>query len=77
MAAIELNGAPVGRAANAHRPHAFDITDLLKKENNNLGITIFSATRYAAAQQADYPYPVPATQVGRLWAVAAGSAAPC
>jgi beta-mannosidase len=73
VAAIELNGAPVGFTANAHRPHAFDVTGLLAPGGdgsaaNRLAITLFSAPAFAAAQAAAYPYEVPATEV-RIWVV--------
>ena len=67
VASIELNGAPVGSAANAHRPHSFDVTRLLLPEGsgpNRLAVTLSSAVVYAAQQEAAYPYAVPATQVG-------------
>ncbi len=73
MAAIELNGAPVGLTANAHRPHAFDVAALLapgggEPAANRLSITLLSAPAFAAAQAAEYPYEVPATEVS-MWVV--------
>lgn len=73
VAAIELNGAPVGFTANTHRPHAFHVTGLLAlggddSATNHLAITLFSAPDFAAAQAAAYPYEVPATEV-RIWVV--------
>ncbi|KAL4437114.1 hypothetical protein ABPG75_004253 [Micractinium tetrahymenae] len=67
VAEVALNSAPVGRSVNAHRPHAWDVTGLLAEGRNLLEITLFSAPAYALAQQAAYPYSVPATQqVGSL-----------
>lgn len=67
VAALELNGAPVGSAANAHRPHAWDVTRLLRPGSNHLDITLYSAVAAASERAAAYPYPVPATrQLGAL-----------
>lgn len=69
MASVELNGAAVGSAANAHRPHSYDVTRLLLPAGggpNRLAITLYSAVAYAAQQEAAYPYAVPATQVGAV-----------
>lgn len=63
VAEVALNSAPVGRAANAHRPHGWDVTRLLAVGSNLLEVTLLSAPAYALAEQAVYPYSVPATQV--------------
>ncbi len=62
VASIELNGSPVGAAVNAHRPHSYDVTQLLAEGPNRLAIRFESAAGYAAAQRDAYPYPVPHTQ---------------
>lgn len=62
VASIELNGSPVGAAVNAHRPHAWDVTQLLAEGPNRLAIRLDSAAAYAAAQRDAFPYPVPQTQ---------------
>ncbi len=66
VAEVALNSAPVGRAANANRPHAWDVTRLLAAGQNLLEVTLFSAPAQALARQAGYPYAVPANQV-RAW----------
>lgn len=65
-AGITLNGAPLGSAANAHRPHAFDASGKLAPGTNTLSLLLPSPVHFAAQQAAAYPYPVPATQVGRI-----------
>jgi len=62
VASIELNGSPVGAAVNSHRPHSYDVTQLLAEGPNRLAIRFESAAGYAAAQRDAYPYPVPHTQ---------------
>lgn len=62
VASVELNGSPVGTAINAHRPHSWDVTQLLAEGANRLVIRLDSAAAYAAAQRDAYPYPVPHTQ---------------
>ncbi|GAB4815645.1 hypothetical protein N2152v2_002691 [Parachlorella kessleri] len=63
VADITLNGVSVGAAANAHRPHAFDVTGGLVKEGlNQLQIKLRSAVHYAGLQASNYPY----AQVGAL-----------
>lgn len=67
VAAVELNGALVGSATNAHRPHSWDVTQLLREGNNTLSISLLSAPAYAEQHAAAYPNSVPATQhVGAL-----------
>ena len=61
-ACLSLNGAPLGCAANAHRPHAFNVTGALAAGLNLLAVTIQSAAGYAAGQAGAYPYAVPAVQ---------------
>lgn len=57
---ITLNGHILGRVANAHRAHAFDVGALLEAHvNNSLQVTIHSAPRYARQQADVYPYIVP------------------
>lgn len=62
VASVELNGSPIGTAVNAHRPHSWDVTQLLAEGPNRLSIRLDSAAAYAAAQRDAYPYPVPHTQ---------------
>lgn len=62
VASLQLNGSPVGAAANAHRPHAWDVTQLLAEGSNRLDITFDPAPDFAAAQRDAYPYAVPHTQ---------------
>lgn len=64
---VALNGARLGTAANAHRPHAWDVTGLLAQGRNELRVTLWSAPAVAAARAAAAPYSIPATQqVGSL-----------
>ena len=68
VADLELNGVLVGRTANAHRPHAFEVAPLLLPPSpgggagNQLSVTLLSATLYSEQQAAAYPYAVPHTQ---------------
>ena len=62
VASVELNGSPVGASVNAHRPHSFDVTQLLAEGPNHLAIRFEPAAGYAAAQRDAYPYLVPHTQ---------------
>ena len=62
VASLELNGAPVGAAANAHRTHAWDVTQLLAEGSNRLAVTFEPAPNFAAARRDAYPYPMPHTQ---------------
>ncbi|TBL41495.1 glycoside hydrolase family 2 protein [Verrucosispora sp. SN26_14.1] len=51
VATITLNGVEVGRTANMHRAYRFDLTSLLRAEDNNLAVRFDSAYRYAEAQR--------------------------
>jgi beta-mannosidase len=51
IAAIELNGSPVGSTANMHRGYRFDVGSLLRNGSNDLKITFTSAYAYAEAEQ--------------------------
>ena len=75
MAEVELNGVLVGRAANAHRPHAWEVAPLLARGRNQLSVTLLSAPAYAEQQAAAYPYAVPATQVSATVGPSSGEAA--
>jgi len=68
-ARISLNNHFLGRIANSHRRHVFDITQSLIEKANRLEITIQPAAVYAATQATTHSeivhYPVPYTkQVG-------------
>ncbi|WP_431728957.1 glycoside hydrolase family 2 protein [Verrucosispora sp. TAA-831] len=51
VATITLNGVEVGRTENMHRAYRFDLTSLLRGEDNNLVVRFDSAYRYAEAQR--------------------------
>ncbi|MFI7079921.1 glycoside hydrolase family 2 protein [Micromonospora sp. NPDC049903] len=51
VATITLNGVEVGRTENMHRAYRFDLTSLLRAEDNNLVVHFDSAYRYAEAQR--------------------------
>ena len=48
VASLELNGEPLGEAANMHRPHRFDLGGRLRS-HNDLVITFHSSLHYAEA----------------------------
>ncbi|WP_432049693.1 glycoside hydrolase family 2 protein [Verrucosispora sp. NA02020] len=51
VATITLNGVEVGRTENMHRAYRFDLTSLLRAEDNSLAVRFDSAYRYAEAQR--------------------------
>ncbi|XVU24417.1 glycoside hydrolase family 2 protein [Actinoplanes sp. CA-054009] len=51
VAAVSLNGSPVGSTANMHRGYRFDVGSLLREGTNTLQITFTSAYAYAEAEQ--------------------------
>ncbi|MEV4343348.1 glycoside hydrolase family 2 protein [Actinoplanes sp. NPDC049596] len=51
VAAISLNGSPVGATANMHRGYRFDVGPLLRAGENTLQIKFTSAYTYAEAEQ--------------------------
>ncbi|MFG1988892.1 glycoside hydrolase family 2 protein [Actinoplanes sp. NPDC048988] len=51
VAAITLNGSPVGETANMHRGYRFDVGPLLRDGTNTLRVTFTSAYAYAEAAQ--------------------------
>lgn len=61
---VVFNHKFLGRIANAHRRHTFDVTDILRKPGieNILQIRIQPAAAYAAAQARSVPYPIPYTK---------------
>lgn len=61
-ATITLNGVELGQVANAHRPHAFDVLELLVPGEQNLSVAIAPATAWSEQQAQAYPYSVPRTQ---------------
>src|SRR3954447_23098641 len=63
VAAIEVNGAAVGKTHNMHRSYRFDVTAQLHERDNRLTIGFTSAVRWAEEQRAllgDRPGPCPA-----------------
>ncbi len=46
-ATVTLNGVEVGRTENMHRGHRFDVTGLLRAQDNALAVRFDSAYRYA------------------------------
>ncbi|MGC5050543.1 glycoside hydrolase family 2 protein [Micromonospora sp. DT48] len=51
VATITLNGVEVGRTENMHRGYRFEVTSLLRAEDNHLAVRFDSAYRYAEAQR--------------------------
>ncbi|MDQ1658751.1 MAG: beta-mannosidase, partial [Cryptosporangiaceae bacterium] len=56
LAAVELNGALLGRTANQHRPHRFDVTTELRSGSNELVITFASALDHIEASADPRPH---------------------
>lgn len=52
IAAIELNGVPIGSAQNEFTPHRFSVRGLVNPGRNTLAITFSSPLRYIAAESA-------------------------
>lgn len=52
LAEIIFNGKSIGRANNMHRIWEYDVTELLKNEDNHLQVYISSPTKYIAEQDA-------------------------
>lgn len=59
LATVSLNGAPVLRAANAHRRWRVDVSGALRAGQNDIAITFRSVVREGAAAQAALPFAVP------------------
>jgi beta-mannosidase len=57
LAAVELNGVLLGRTANQHRPHRFDVTSVLRAGANELVVTFDSALEHAERVAAATPRP--------------------
>ena len=51
LATISLNGVILGSTANMFRQFRWDVKDLLKPENNEIGITFSSPVRYCAERE--------------------------
>ena len=51
VAALTLNGQPIGEAANMHHPHRFDVAGVLRGGENVLAVTFRSAIQYAGEMQ--------------------------
>eukprot|EP00887_Chlorella_sp_A99_P005062 scaffold36.g5062.t1 len=70
-AAVSLNGAALGRVENSHRPHAFDVGELLflPGVSNALTVAFLSPVARSRAAAAGAPYPLPRTrQLGAVGA---------
>jgi beta-mannosidase len=57
LATVELNGTELGRTANQHRPHRFDVAAVLRPGDNELVVTFASALQYAERVDAVSPRP--------------------
>ncbi len=71
VAAVELNGLPVGTAANMHRTHRFDVRHLLRDGDNELTVTFSSALTYAEQVEQelgwrDHAYPHPFNMIRKM-----------
>ncbi|MEU5383793.1 glycoside hydrolase family 2 protein [Kitasatospora cineracea] len=53
VAEISVNGRVVGRTANMHRTHVFDVTDLLVPTGNELRVRVDSVYAYTDARRAE------------------------
>ncbi|MFJ5520947.1 glycosyl hydrolase 2 galactose-binding domain-containing protein [Streptomyces griseoluteus] len=53
VAEISVNGHVVGRTANMHRTHAFDVTELVRPTGNDLEVHIGSVYAYTDARRAE------------------------
>jgi beta-mannosidase len=51
LATVSLNGVILGSTANMFRQFRWDVKDLLKPENNEIGITFSSPVRYCAERE--------------------------
>lgn len=60
---IELNGKLLGQAANANRPHIYDVSGRLLAGQNQLAVTLVSPLKAASQRAAAYPYSVPFSRV--------------
>lgn len=68
VAAIALNGEPLGTTRSAFLRHELPVrASLLRAGANKLTVRFNSSLRYAAAEAAAYPYPVPHTQYHNVW----------
>ena len=62
VASVSVNGHHVGDANDAFVRWSFVVpSGLLRAGTNTIGVALTAAKRYAAAQAASYPYPVPAS----------------
>ncbi len=50
LATVELNGTTVGRTANMHRTHRFDVRELVHPGRNTLAVTFASALHHVEAR---------------------------
>ncbi|MGP3982534.1 glycoside hydrolase family 2 protein [Streptomyces sp. KR80] len=71
VAAVELNGLPVGTAVNMHRTHRFDVRHLLRNGANELTVTFSSALTYAEQVEQelgwrDHAYPHPFNMIRKM-----------
>ncbi len=57
LAAVSLNGKPLGNTANMFRQYRFNIKALLKAEGNELQITFHSVVNYVTQKQAEREMP--------------------
>ncbi|WP_431802094.1 glycoside hydrolase family 2 protein [Microbacterium sp. bgisy203] len=88
VAAIRLNGAPLGETANQHRSYRFDVAALLVEGENSLEIAFRAPIPYANTQSLELgvrprPYPLPyeairksACNFGWDWGVATFTSGP-
>ncbi|MHC5003592.1 MAG: glycoside hydrolase family 2 protein, partial [Planctomycetota bacterium] len=51
IATVELNGLPIGRAANEHHPHRFDVSAALRPGANELVVHLRGPVRHVEAEQ--------------------------
>ncbi|MCO1574539.1 glycoside hydrolase family 2 protein [Crossiella sp. SN42] len=71
VAAVELNGLPVGTAVNMHRTHRFDVRHLLRDGANELTVTFSAALTHAEQLERelgrrDHAYPHPFNMIRKM-----------
>jgi beta-mannosidase len=62
VATVLVNGEEVGRSANMHVGHAFDVADALVAGENEVVVRFRSPVEYGVERAEEYPYEVPCTR---------------
>lgn len=55
LSEIILNGIPIGNTDNMHREYVFDVTDIIRQENNRLMVAIMSPSLYIEERNVSDP----------------------